>query len=118
MQHSDLKRMTGQEVFNMSANHLLKQNEMCSTDDDGCLYRDDNGNKCAAGVFLSDDEGYRFNVGLGWINVAQSLGQTEHDALICDLQNIHDDNHVDIWPELLKNLAEKVGLTMVDIPSE
>ena len=117
MEHSDLKYMTEQEVFARSASHMLNQNEQCTSDQHGCLYRDTAGKMCAAGVFLSDDEAMRFNIGKGWADISRTMGKTKHDDMITELQMIHDDEDVSMWVDLLYRIAERFGVDMVDIPT-
>lgn len=48
--------MTAQEIFNKVIEHLLKQGFQCLDQGDVCLYRGDNGMKCAIGVLIKDKD--------------------------------------------------------------
>jgi len=48
--------MTEQEVFNKVWDHIIAQGEPSVNKDGHCLYRGPNGLKCAAGIFLTDEQ--------------------------------------------------------------
>lgn len=110
-----LHKATAQEVFDQVARHLLKQNEKCiivsSNGDESCRYRHGD-KKCAAGCFISEDEykaefeTHRWKRLVEWGYVT-----SEHDDLICRLQDIHDFFSVYMWDAQLKNLAEEKNLS-------
>lgn len=47
-----------QEVFTTVSKHLLAQGVACRNEDDDCMYRNEEGLKCAVGCLISD-EAYR-----------------------------------------------------------
>lgn len=47
--------MERQEIFDAVVDHLVKQGRRASTED-SCLYRTDDGLKCAVGFLISDEE--------------------------------------------------------------
>ena len=119
------EQLTAQQVFDMSASHLLKQMEQSllpgwleNSPNGRCLYRGDHGLKCAAGVFLTDggakkcdeyddDEGS----GSGWValTIAGLVPNTNVD-LILRLQLIHDNYWPSEWRGKLIALAADFGL--------
>jgi len=107
------ENMTAQQVFDMSASHLLKQMGRSQSDSEACLYRGPNGLKCAAGVFLTDEgaEAADNSCENTWGGVvARRIAPPENESLIESLQNIHDYRRIDTWREQLKLLAECEGL--------
>lgn len=103
---------TAQEVFDKVYNHLMTQMMRC---EDGitCLYRGDDGLKCAAGCLIPDEE-YTMNMEeKGWSQlVANGMAPPEHERLISDLQYIHDRKQPHQWREYLSELAGNHGLTV------
>lgn len=103
---------TAQEVFNKVYCHLMTQMMRC---EDGitCLYRDDDGLKCAAGCLIPDEE-YKLEMeGNGWSHlVSEGMVPPEHKQLIIDLQHIHDGVSIDMWKEQLREIALNHGLTV------
>jgi len=117
-----------QNLFDTVAKHLLTQKKqafkMVPTTDGKtmvkkCLYRADDGSKCAVGCLIRDDlytpsiEGSFWNKELHKLLEA-SLGRTLDIAdlnMLSDLQSAHDSLPPDAWPSELKNLAGKHGLT-------
>lgn len=64
MHHSELYRYSAQEVFSYIRNHLMTmpgQSGIPSRYGVKCLYRAPDGNKCAAGIFLTDEEAAGFD---------------------------------------------------------
>lgn len=109
----DLTKATGQEVFDQSARHLLKQNKRAFDPAlQNCVYRTEDGLRCAAGVFLSDEDIARFRIALtcGWGSIVQTTGVKAHSDLIQKLQGIHDVCPVDEWLYELRQLARREGL--------
>ena len=100
-----LSQATEQEVFDQVAKHLLTQGER-SEGKDRCLYRGENGLKCAAGSLIGDDE-YDPSMENGWWNLLVIAGQAPdtHQTLISQLQTIHDTFPPYDWKECLLNLA-------------
>jgi len=109
-----LDQATAQEVFTQIKDHLLKQSErsILPICDDNCAYRGADGKQCAAGCLMTDEEASTITEGKTWDSLVQKGKVTHfHNALISDLQRIHDQySDVDDWPELLQNLAYKYNL--------
>lgn len=108
---------TAQEIFDHVVEHLLTQRQQ-STCDDSCAYRGYNGLKCAAGALIPDEIytprmemfsedifGIQFK-GLLDRNTFLATRFRTHEALIMDLQSVHDDNDdPDQWPIALARVA-------------
>lgn len=119
--------MSRQAIFTKVAEHLLTQNERARGFDHSfgynrCMYRTDDGKKCAIGCLIPDD---RYSSALEGKIVFDSgvfeaidpdLGATRDDFGFLDsLQNIHDRHDPSRWPTVLKIFAEHLGLTMPTI---
>lgn len=83
-----------------------------------CLYRNDEGLKCAAGSLFTEEEYNNIkpdtNHGLGtdWgQQILQNNVSSEHEELISELQSIHDYIDVDYWFKELAVVAKKYKLT-------
>jgi hypothetical protein len=107
---STLHEASAQEVFTQVKNHLLLQNEKSMTGG-GCAYRGDHNLQCAAGCLMTDKEANKFTESRSW-HVLIQAGQVpqKHKELIQDLQDIHDDERPEEWPESLQHLAFDEGL--------
>lgn len=110
---SNLPDASAQEVFDQVCEHMLTQKKKCQNDKGTCLYRNGiEGMKCAAGALIAEKE-YNFsfdNVG-GWSDVvAKGLAPSDHEDLVCELQDIHDHNDVEEWRTALEKLAASYGL--------
>jgi hypothetical protein len=106
----------------MSARHLLRQGKQCKDDtEDKCLYLDENGMACAAGVFLTDEGAQAAD------NPKEKLGHICSSAawqhlidlgavpdvnclLITALQNVHDYTSVHTWRDNLRRTAKDFNL--------
>lgn len=93
-----------------------------------CMYKDPNGNKCAVGCLFVDDENTKYvwceNKSISDSNVQDELIRagvlTQEDChlgfhhgkfhLLHELQQIHDWEKVEDWPECLSNLAKSFGI--------
>lgn len=105
-----LPQATAQEVFDQIATHLLTQNKKSETVG-ACVYKTQDGLRCAAGCLISDDEfkseyndkrwGYLVNLG---------FAPSAHWSLIRSMQCIHDSYNPEYWREKLLYHAEKNGL--------
>ena len=125
--------MTDQEIFNIVALHLFKQ-QAGSFDEDRehCLYRNDDGLKCAIGILIPDDkydskmEGNlsknKFPISVQKLLKLDFMeSYKDSKKLLIDLQNAHDTStiyHDNFWEDCkirLINIAEKFNLV---VPSE
>lgn len=99
-----------QEVYNIVAQHMLKQNAKSVTElpgiGDSCAYRGIDGLKCAAGCLIPDEVYNCSFENIKWVDLVNDHGFPEdHLELISDLQVIHDDYQPDCWCEYLIDLA-------------
>lgn len=99
---------TAQEVFDQVKDHLLKQNAKSFIPGQGCMYRGENGMKCAAGCLIADDEYSPEFEGASWAYVISFC--IDHGKLISFLQKIHDCCNPSEWESELKKVAELFNL--------
>ena len=105
-----LSTATAQEVFDQSAGHLLSQVKRSAEDCSGCRYRAGS-LKCAAGVFISDEEYTSEIEGALWETLmSRDLVPDEHSSLIFRLQAIHDTCSPEAWSQKLQELAQRENL--------
>lgn len=106
--------ITDQTIIAAVAYHLLCQGER-STDGQGyCCYYSDTGAKCAVGALIPQE---LYNPSLeGWgisrepmSSVLEVLGLRTHVRVLYILQNIHDSGYPQVWPSMLRALAEEYG---------
>lgn len=120
--------LTAQQVFDISAKHLLTQKKKSAKfgDDgwqDACMYRGPDGLKCAAGPFVIDeivnlkDRSAAINES-SWCFVPDDYlipelkdCRKKHEALIQSLQAVHDNNHPMRWFHELLKVAIDHGLS-------
>ncbi|MES0134486.1 hypothetical protein NKJ88_05915 [Mesorhizobium sp. M0016] len=102
-----------QEAFNIVATHLLAQNAQAKTDlgsgCPGCVYLDPNtGHRCAVGILIPADKYTSVMEGKspGDIQRYHGLFTDVSEALLDDLQSVHDDYHPDQWKEQLYGVAK------------
>lgn len=110
-----------QETFDKVATHLLTQNERAMRDDrvidpeslyydpdNNCAYFNEDGLKCAVGCLIPEDK-YSPDIegkGVHGVNTVCNMGWVYDDiSFLCDLQTIHDETPVDMWPDALKTFA-------------
>ena len=86
--------MTKQEVFNKVWDHIIAQGTPSLDDRGYCLYRGPNGLKCAAGIFLTDEQAIElYKVNMGWDEACDVFYPELSDLpanLIIALQACHD----------------------------
>lgn len=102
--------MTEQQVFDISAAHLLRQ--MVRSANGVCLYRSGK-LACAAGVFLTD-EGAKAADNLedpDWYAVVEAgWAPPTNERLVLQLQGVHDYDDPSEWHEALRLLAKEHNL--------
>ena len=102
---------TLQEIFDIVSTHLLKQNARSINHEGTCMYRGDNGLKCAAGVLIPDDQYKKDFEFSSWATLSrEQLVSSSFCEEIWDLQKIHDNSLISDWPLRLKQFAEKHNL--------
>lgn len=111
---------TSQEVYDIVASHMLKQNKRSSSKklpgSRRCAYRGDDGLKCAAGCLIPD-EVYSFTFEqLPWADLVEFHNfPSEHIFLITVLQDIHDTCPVREWRNRLVSIAKIYSLNTKNI---
>lgn len=121
--------MTNQEIFDTVYRHLLSQGKRAKTEDGDCVYRTEDGAKCAVGCLIPD-ELYMSDIETASAELAalgvrdgareRFLGEIfdeigipkESAYLLGALQGVHDHEHPDEWQQALEFVAEKYGLTV------
>lgn len=112
--------MTPQELFNTVYAHLLKQNIQAKMHDNvGCYYRAPNGNMCAVGCLITDEEYDPDMEGMDVVGLRKEAllpdWMKPHAELLTDLQAIHDDSQPDQWGRLLAKVAREHNL---EVPTQ
>ncbi len=85
--------MTAQEVFDTVVQHLIDQGSRCTTPSGYCLYRTDDGRKCAIGCLLDEPHlELALHNGGDIIDIRTILPQElrQHYYLLQRLQRAHD----------------------------
>jgi hypothetical protein len=124
-----------QAVFNFIINHLRKQGKQATDVKGGCVYRTDDGEACAVGCLIPEDEYHSKFEGEPVNRYSQKMigGKYEEDVeneitnwvrskgydskLLCELQWLHDDVHnwepENDWikEDAIQRYAEKLELT-------
>lgn len=102
-----------QDIFDQAANHLLAQMKQ-SRNDRICLYRSDDGLKCAVGCFIADDEHSEDMEGecveMLIINGGMSSISRDRLKLLDKLQSMHDGLDPVQWSSALEGIAEEFNL--------
>lgn len=114
---------TAQEIFNTVAMHLLVQGRKAVGKNGKCAYRSPNGDRCAVGVLISDEEYLKKMEGKTVVKLLIDGQMPErllrHVNLLAELQAVHDycfseaGSHKLERGELLRSLrraAENYGL--------
>lgn len=85
------EQLTPQQVFDISAAHLLKQGKRSmAPNGNDCAYRGVGGLQCAAGPFVTDDFARGNNI-ISWQRLAEEGAVPKTNlGLICMLQYAHD----------------------------
>ena len=120
--------MTPQQIFDLSAKHMLTTKKKSVSDNGLCVY---SGIGCAASVFLKDDEARRYCDALnpdaaegkpssesGWESLVNlGLAPKEHLQLLMALQITHDgldgsedDVFFSTWLKSIRNIARSSEL--------
>lgn len=103
-----------QDIFDQAANHLLTQMKQ-SRNNSTCLYRSDDGLKCAVGCFIEDDEYIEDMEGECVesliVNGRMSSISRDRLKLLDALQSMHDSSiDPDQWSSELEGIAAEFNL--------
>lgn len=122
--------MNKQEIFDTVVNHLRQQGKRAYNDSEQmCMYRGPDGTKCAAGVFITDEE-YRPDLEGKTITALITSGPFsdkyylpklaaligEHQELVSALQSVHDQVAVEHWEDQLREVADQFRLVYTPPP--
>ena len=106
-----------QLVFDTVAKHLLDQGEKSLGFEGECLYRNEQGLKCAAGCLIPDKQYYASLEGIIWSGLILHGRVSKHcESLISHLQLIHDNNNPDTWLSVLHRTAKVRNLNTSKLP--
>jgi len=115
-----MKTRTNQEIFDISASHLLKQGQRAtSKSKNACVYRHSSGRKCAVGILIPDElykpamdkNGVGVNTLMrDYPSLFPYLGGEKSVALVGRLQTIHDSQDPKNWRASLRILAKDLKL--------
>ncbi len=110
-----MKYLTTQEMFDRAARGILAQGEASMTADGDCRYRGPGQLRCAVGWILDDDH---YTSSMEEVTVLKLRKQgfclpwhPRDDDLAIDLQNVHDLEDVEMWPDRLRTVAERHHLS-------
>lgn len=108
--------MTKQEVFNKVVLHLRQQGRPSLNANHDCMYRGEDGTKCAIGCLIEDKdynpdfEGQFF--GRFVKDVPNLEWMRKHTVLLEELRIVHDLHQIDYWEMKFQNIAIEHGLEM------
>ena len=108
---SNLAEASEQEVFDQVKNHLLTQMECSVNEQEHCVYKSEEGLKCAAGCLIAEHQYDPKMEGEAWSGlVTQGIVPNAHEELIGKLQSIHDGMLPENWSFELEELAKERNL--------
>ena len=111
--------MNAQEVFDVAAKALIRQDSRSMPDQGVFAYRSDDGLHSPVGHLLSDDEYSpvmeRFSVYEIWAKGLLPDRLFDHLEILQDLQLVHDAFPPKLWREHLSKLAVAYGLSTAAI---
>jgi hypothetical protein len=108
---NNLAESTTEEVFEYIKHHLLTQMKKCVDDKGLCLYRNEQGLKCAAGCLIPDDMyNSNFEYEKWSALVRQQFAPADHKQLIQRMQYIHDDTPVSDWELVLNEVGSNLDV--------
>jgi hypothetical protein len=124
MTPEELLKDESQDIFDDMVAHLRLQNKRAVVElDNGlirCQYRLPDGLKCAVGCLIPDTdydkimEHKELHTVLQMLNKPLSDKLLRHEELLCRMQRIHDDEHVEDWETRFAQLAHDLGLLFVN----
>jgi len=107
--------MNKQEVFDTVVNHLRQQGKKAFDQRLGrCLYRTEDGLKCAVGCLIPDNEYSRMMENRSHLNVdsptLQKIIDQGNYELLISLQRVHDALNAQEWEQGFQRVATRFGL--------
>ena len=113
-----------QHVYDTMVNHLRKQQARAVNEKGNCRYRTENGNMCAVGCLIADDE---YDAGLERLSLENTIhflmdGKAQPSRLkplLWHIRQIHDDiETVTRWEHAFKLLAAEFDLIYTEPPTD
>jgi hypothetical protein len=106
-----------QLVFDTVAKHLLTQGKKSLGISGNCLYRNEQGLKCAAGCLIPEEQYNVYMEGSTWSDLVLKEHVSNHCHKLIDmLQYLHDFESPSIWLSLLHKLAKDQNLDTSKLP--
>ncbi|MDN7183586.1 hypothetical protein M0D69_37375 [Caballeronia sp. SEWSISQ10-4 2] len=114
--------LSAKEIYERVRDHLLTQRAVSEDENGSCRLRCNDGRKCAIGSLIRDDlycpdiEGvglayYRHEHDGALPRVLYACGVDVYDEriveLLTELEELHDNAHIDEWPQLLAALGQR-----------
>lgn len=113
---------TAQEIFDISATHLLTQMKRSEAEDGRCKYRGPNGLKCAIGPLIPDEKyktSFEGDTVTGNHRIVEAAGiPISAFQLASTLQRIHDGYTPEEWRKELVTVSESYNLKLPAIFTE
>lgn len=106
MNLSNIQNYTDQEIFNHIMDLLIQQNAKSQDAEGRCLYRGDEGRKCAVGLIMDEYNPLDENEGVRLIVEANYANATNKITLLEVLQAVHDLQLPEEWPLIKVELYE------------
>lgn len=106
--------LTAQQVFDQIVAHLRTQGCKAIVGA-ACMYRGNNGTKCAAGCLIADEE-YQYKMeGHPLIDILSmapgfKAKYDQHYKLILEMQVTHDNYPINDWERLFASIASKYNV--------
>ena len=106
MNLSNIQNYSDQEIFNNVMDLLIQQNAKSRDAEGRCLYRGDEGRKCAVGLIMDEYKSCYENSGVRTIIEADYPNATNKITLLEVLQSVHDAHFPEEWPLIKVELYE------------
>ena len=111
---------SAQQVFDYISRHLLTQGEKCQEFDDDtspvCVYRNSDGQSCAAGCLIGPEEYHPAFESLDWNTLMNDdKVPSVHYGLISYMQKVHDNWDASSWYTALQKTAAVYGFDTTNL---
>ena len=106
MNLSNIQNYTDRDIFNNVMDLLIQQNAKSQDAKGRCLYRSDEGRKCAVGLIMTEYNPNYENNGIRTIVEADYVNATSKITLLEVLQAVHDLQLPEEWPIIKTELFE------------
>lgn len=102
----NIQDYSDQEIFNHIMDLLIQQNAKSQDAEGICLYRGDEGRKCAVGLLMDEYNPAWENVGVTGVIQCEYPAAQDKINILEVLQSVHDLEPVEEWPNIKINLAK------------